>query len=580
MSRGITLGIVMALLTATCVVASPPVFPGDPVPPTPTTQQGGNSVVADAERLLSMGDIYRAQMLFEKVLKEYPGSEAAGKAISGIANSFVMQRNYQGAVGYLENVIVRSPDASTGQKAREVYSKLAATVDGAQRQAYQVYRQAQAQYDSISWFNIFRIFEKFRLRSDLKQVQKDLDEITEVKLLFNPVYLVSITGPGSGSPAPSTGATNGNASTTPGATHEPPPGNGNLAFANTNASPGSGNQNTSGANPGGAGTTTTAANANTNAPVADNTNKTVSEPLATEVVRRAEEKAKALKVLEDEMTRILELIPPDKRDQARKIIVTGGGFVPLSNAQPATATSATPSGEATAATTPVPSPSPSAEPAAPTTTTPTVVASPAPAVDPTPVTSATPSPAPGGSASPSQPASTNAAVDTGEPLETLQRNMVAAYRTFQEAMRSGDRLRVSQAQNDYMAAMQAYRARQATLLKAVQPTANRTPPGFPGAPGPQATPGPVASPAGPTAPTASPASTPPPTLVPPTVPVGGATLVPPVVPVTGSGPAQPTGGSTASTGSGKVGVNPAAAPGGRPMNDQYLRSTRGGLQGR
>jgi len=521
------------------------------------------TLLARADEMMSSGNATWAGQLYTKVISGDPNTEDVVKAISGLVRSLTKEHQYRQAIDFLEETINNTEDSAIRLAARETYTRLLNNVDVAQRRAYAAKQQTKARYDEIPWYNIFRIPEKLRIKSQLQDVQSDLDYITQVKMFFNPLYVVnlqqevvpsttsvsssgSICTPGlsnqsvataltgqSGSQYStslafasnltenSTNAVNGSSTASSSNSNSP------TSVANNNA-----NANPTEADSATAVTTSTTISASTtttsSGASSSNANQSAASvvspagSLSSDAIALAQERAKAIHVLEDELSRILALIPADKRDEARRIIVTGGGYssvVPIEPTASTTVSSTDQTASRTSSTLPC------------LLRTLTVTTSATETADTT-TSSGTVTPT-----SASESATTGASVVQSQ--EELQLRVLKAYRQFQEMMRSGDREGQTRAQSEYLMAMQALRAHQASLGRSSSPNLI------------QAAQNPTSS-----------------------VTTTGESSTTTSTTTTALSPA------TSSQSTGPAAATPSSIPVGRPVNDDYLRTIRGSLKER
>lgn len=610
--------VLMTLGTALCVQAGD--FPQILGEPRPAGNQPWASQIREAQQLVNSAP-EQARAHYELILAEHPNSDGARQAIQGIADTFVVTRDYAQLTRFLENQMSSTRTPEISRSAREVYTRVASTVDNAHMQAYQRYSQVQREYDDISWFNIFRIFDKFKMRGELKDLKQDLDYITEVKMGFNPANILpadQMAGGGNWGggkddgedPLPLPGG-NGNGGIVP------PPiggkgGSGSMDLPDPGDLPEPGSLPDPGSNPGGMppefdgvraeGDTTAGGGPNLDLDPSGNTQPSADPSAAPaeeegeeevaasgtapggaaddSVAAAVEEKLKAVQLLKGELQQILALVPADRRDQAKEILVGNGGFAVLpaleaaaasetkgsetaaTGASGATGSSGTGAAGASGATGAATeetvasttgasgatgteeSSATASDTADPTASASTTVASGEPA-------ETTGSDSAGESTAASGPATTPAAPD----VASLKTEMELAYQQVLASMRQGSSTSLQATQQRYIQAMEKYRA--AAAGQPVGETAASRTAGAEGSEDART----AASETANTTPSTQASGT-----------LGSQTL--------GGTPANGLGGidpQQLNTG-GPVKVNPGVGTGGAPLSDAGIRNIRSGLR--
>lgn len=148
------------------------------------------NLMGRADYLMGIGRYVEARAVFQDITYQYPATPAVDRAVVGIAKSYLAEEDYRAGVSYLEDVLTKSGDLESRKEARELYGNLERSFRAARVSATQARDAKQAEYDDISWWNIFKIFTKLGLRSDLKDAEKDLNEIASIHNMFNPNLLM------------------------------------------------------------------------------------------------------------------------------------------------------------------------------------------------------------------------------------------------------------------------------------------------------------------------------------------------------------------------------------------------------
>ncbi len=163
--------------------------------PPPAAAQGDDHPTArellqQAEYRFRLGEYEDARSIYQEILFRYPGTIWVDKAVVGIARSHLAEGDYAAGIRYLEDVLSKSNDLESRVEAHRLYIRLESRIRRLRTSAYEAYVAKQQEYDSISWFNIFKIFKKLRLKSELARARHDYEEISRLHDLFNPSLLV------------------------------------------------------------------------------------------------------------------------------------------------------------------------------------------------------------------------------------------------------------------------------------------------------------------------------------------------------------------------------------------------------
>ena len=169
------------LCVVTCLCCTP-LMAEDPAP--------WSTYMDRAEYLMSLGRYPEARSMYQNVCSQFPGTVAVDRAVVGISKTHLAEEDYRGGISYLEDVLTKSSDIESKTEARQLYCNMESAFRNARTRATRHYTAIEQEYDDISWWNIFKIFKKLDLRGDLKEAEKDLQELSDLHNLFNPSLLL------------------------------------------------------------------------------------------------------------------------------------------------------------------------------------------------------------------------------------------------------------------------------------------------------------------------------------------------------------------------------------------------------
>lgn len=412
-----------------------------------------------ARRLMADEDHEEAREVFRGILEQYPDLEIQDRAISGMASSYLAERRYARAIRYLEGAI---EEHASLLRSRTLYSAVEERVGRALARARVRERQAREEYEDLSWWNIFRIFDKLGRRRDLKDAERDVEELQELRNLFRPELLLPLPLRRPADPPlriMDTASSASSAATTGSATAASTSGASTvLAKASELASSAPGSDAVSG--PAEAVTEAATEGAAPASPASTGSATATEEASVASTSGTEDGKAEAFRVLADEIDALLVLIPADRIAAAELILQGRVASASLSTlSTPMASTEAATATEATTSSPPEVLPEPGSQPVSESTS------APAPTEDPDAAVVETVAPA-----APSDPstAPAEATVTTTAPVEppapvtsgSLREAYFAAYRDLQAALQTSDSAAIQQAREAYMAALAAMRGAQ------------------------------------------------------------------------------------------------------------------------
>jgi len=439
----------MKLANAILLAALLTVLGAGPLAADDGTTEAWSTYMARADYLMQLGRFPEARAAYQDVCAQFPGTIAVDRAVVGIARTHLAEEDYHSGITYLEDVLVKSSDLDSKTEARQLYCNLERAFRNARTRATRNYNSIKAEYDDISWWNIFKIFTKLGLRSDLRAAEKELQELTDLHNAFNPSLLL------------------------PDAYAEEP-------VAETT-------------------TETAASDTTTTDETTDETgDETADESTDEEEDQEALDRARAYELLQEDIARLIALIPDDKLDEVASIVSIDGSTTTTASAPSTTETTvdSVVGSELTSDTTdeivsaPVDTVTTSAIDELPTevigegddlvtvstdTTETTTVASDDATVGTTEATEVvstdateTTTDAPAAASDPAvvtEPATTQASI--GE----LRQAYIGAYQAYIRATQSGDPAATQQALADYRSALQTFTNAQSALVGAPTSTA-------------------------------------------------------------------------------------------------------------
>ena len=154
------------------------------------TSNSDNPKIQRADYLMNLGRYVEARSAYQDVAADNPGTDLVDKATVGIARSYMAEEDYRTGITFLEDVLTSSSSMAGKEEAQTLYCNMERAFRNSRTRATQNLNELQSEYDDISWFNIFKIFKKFGLRSDIKKAEKELQNLSDLHNLFNTSLLL------------------------------------------------------------------------------------------------------------------------------------------------------------------------------------------------------------------------------------------------------------------------------------------------------------------------------------------------------------------------------------------------------
>lgn len=153
------------------------------------SSNSSNPQIQRADYLMNLGRFVEAREAYQDVAADNPGTDLVDKATVGIARSYMAENDFQTGITFLEDVLTSGSSMGGKEEAQTLYCNMERAFRNSRTRATQNLNSIQAEYDDISWFNIFKIFKKLDLRSDIKKAEKELQELSDLHNLFNTALL-------------------------------------------------------------------------------------------------------------------------------------------------------------------------------------------------------------------------------------------------------------------------------------------------------------------------------------------------------------------------------------------------------
>lgn len=174
-----------ALVCATSVPAQETMIAAEPAPWAPVLQQ--------ARFEMNRGDFDQARSLLDQMRQDFSQQIAQDRAAAGLASTYLKEKRYAEAIQSLEDSMAASETELFGS--RQLYAAIERRVGRARNRAREEVARRQAEYDDISWWNVFKLFTKLDKRKQLKQAEEDLEELEGIYSEFEPALLFPIGMP-------------------------------------------------------------------------------------------------------------------------------------------------------------------------------------------------------------------------------------------------------------------------------------------------------------------------------------------------------------------------------------------------
>lgn len=407
-----------------------------------------------AREAMRDGDPEGARDVFAEILGDYQQVDVRDRATAGIASSFLQERRYQDAIESLADGVHAGGDDFT--QSRQLYTALERRIRRARNRARSDVVALQEDYDDISWWNVFRIFEKLGKRKDLKDAEKDLEELEDLYQSFEPALLLPVTMPAVAAEEDGVADTSsGQGTATTSAAADTSGASAGSSTTTTATDSGAGTQSSKpedeGASSEAASEDTSAAAAPESATEADPEAATETETAsvaASEASSPAADPAAitrstARDILASEIQALLALIPEDRLAEADAIL---DGTATAGSVEPLEATTAAASADASASTTAEAATEEPGEAAATPTEGTLELLGGSPA-----------SPGDAGTAEVEPAPAPPVTADTVTQPQGLRDQYYAAYRRLQEALTGGDQEAIRVAREDYLTSVNSLR---------------------------------------------------------------------------------------------------------------------------
>lgn len=140
---------------------------------------------------IERGRMSDARDRLETVVDTYEFDEVLDRASAMYTETYLRERRYEDAIDFMAEALEAKGDDAFEQT-RRLYTATERRIRRARNRAKAEVEALQARYDDISWWNVFKIFDKLGRRKDLKEAEKDLEELEDLHDRFDPRYLFPV----------------------------------------------------------------------------------------------------------------------------------------------------------------------------------------------------------------------------------------------------------------------------------------------------------------------------------------------------------------------------------------------------
>ena len=150
-----------------------------------------HNAFAQARYLIERGRMGDARERLEEIVDEYEFPEVHDRASSMYSETYLRERRYSEAIDFMEDALEARGDEPFEQT-RRLYTATERRIRRARNRAREAVEALEDRYEDISWFNVVKLFDQLGRRKDLKEAEKDLDELEDLHRSFDPRHLFPV----------------------------------------------------------------------------------------------------------------------------------------------------------------------------------------------------------------------------------------------------------------------------------------------------------------------------------------------------------------------------------------------------
>jgi hypothetical protein len=150
-----------------------------------------HNAFAQARYYIERGKMSDARERLEEIVDEYEFPEVLDRASALYSETYLRERRYGDAIDFMEDTLEARGDEPF-EMTRRLYTATERRIRRARNRARMTVEALEERYEDISWWNVFKIFDKLGRRKDLKDAEKDLEELEDLHDRFDPRHLFPV----------------------------------------------------------------------------------------------------------------------------------------------------------------------------------------------------------------------------------------------------------------------------------------------------------------------------------------------------------------------------------------------------
>lgn len=176
--------VVLALLVATA-------SPGSARAEDDASIEPWHNAFAQARYEIGRNRMDDAREILEEIVDTYEDGGIMDRASSLYTETYLRERRYEEAIDFMDEALGARGENSF-ETTRRLYTATERRIRRARNRAREAVDALEERYEDISWWNVFKIFDKLGRRKDLKEAEKDLEELEDLHHRFDPRHLFPV----------------------------------------------------------------------------------------------------------------------------------------------------------------------------------------------------------------------------------------------------------------------------------------------------------------------------------------------------------------------------------------------------
>jgi hypothetical protein len=150
-----------------------------------------HNAFAQARYYIERGKMSDARERLEEIVDEHDFPEVLDRASALYSETYLRERRYGDAIDFMADALEARGNESF-EMTRRLYTATERRIRRARNRARMTVEALEERYEDISWWNVFKIFDKLGRRKDLKDAEKDLEELEDLHDRFDPRHLFPV----------------------------------------------------------------------------------------------------------------------------------------------------------------------------------------------------------------------------------------------------------------------------------------------------------------------------------------------------------------------------------------------------